>query len=439
MEKKLDYRTLVARVKNEITRFQYNSELIIIAVELSLLFIAFIRYFTIPAHHASVHHLLTDPVMLAIFSSVVLLRLAFLYKNKLSSWLLSVFIITEMLLILFAAKIHEVQFEPTQEIFINTNLRFINYVILLIVLRTLRFEPLMVFIAGMTAALGWIILTLSTLHAMELNLGGISVQDPRIFTYLIHEGGRVLLILFVTAILTLALYRGRNILWRGITDRQAIKDLLRFFDTEVADKITLSKNTLQPGQGVKKEAAVLFVDMRGFTKASELLTPKKVIMLLSQYQTLIVPIIHKHKGTIDKFMGDGIMASFGTGTDSKTYAADALNAVDEIVAAVKVWQAHRAAHRQVVVDVGSGLAVGSVIFGVIGDSGRLEYTVIGNAVNLAAKLEKHNKIEHSHAITTHDSLTQAIAQGYVNKAWSTLPKRTHIEDVDAPVDLVVRV
>ncbi|HLF67334.1 MAG TPA: hypothetical protein VI522_06920, partial [Gammaproteobacteria bacterium] len=215
MEKKLDYHTLVARVKTEITRFQYNSELIIIAVELGLLTIAFIRFFSIPAYHASAYHLLTDPMMLSLFASVVLLRLGFLYAKKLSSVLLGVFIVTEMILVIWAARMHEVQFEPSQENIVSTNVRFINYVLLLIVLRTLRFEPLMVFLAGMSAAIGWLILTAVTLQDVKASLGALSLQDPRIFTYAIHEGGRVLLILFTTAILTLALYRGRNILWRG--------------------------------------------------------------------------------------------------------------------------------------------------------------------------------------------------------------------------------
>nr|WP_277396050.1 adenylate/guanylate cyclase domain-containing protein [Legionella anisa] len=81
--------------------------------------------------------------------------------------------------------------------------------------------------------------------------------------------------------------------------------------------------------------------MRGFTKASKTLSPSDLIRLLGEYQRLLVPIIQKHNGTIDKFMGDGIMASFGAVTPSDTYAADALRAVDEILSILPVWNETR--------------------------------------------------------------------------------------------------
>ena len=416
--------------------FNITANSVVIFIELSLIGILFIRYISIQ-YYSSTKHLLTDPVMLALFAGLVLARLGFLYTKKLTPTLLGIFIVAEMILVISAAKINEIHFQITKDVIVNTNVRYINYVLLLIILRTLRFDPFMVLLVGLTAAIGWVFLLFSTLHTIQGDIGHLSLQNPLFFTYMTHEVGRVLIILFITTILTLAIYRARNVLWHAAADSQAIKDLLHFFDSDIADKITHAKTALQPGQGEKRNAAVLFVDMRGFTKTAEILPPTEVILMLSEYQTLVVPIIQKHNGVIDKFIGDGIMASFGATSDSSTYAADALRAVDEIVQAVISWRQQRMAKNKMLVDVGSGLATGPVVFGIIGDSGRLEYTVIGNAVNLAAKIEKHNKIEHSHAITTFETLKLAIEQGYVNHAWPNDGKQSTVEDMNTPINLVV--
>ena len=159
--------------------------------------------------------------------------------------------------------------------------------------------------------------------------------------------------------------------------------------------------------------------------------------MLGEYQRLLVPIIQKHNGSIDKFMGDGIMASFGAVTPSTTYAVDALSAVDEIIQAVEKWSAERNQQHHVTVSVGMGLAIGEVIFGIIGNEERLEYTVIGEAANLAAKLEKQNKVEHSQALTTASALMIAQQQGYTNISKKKILNNRTVAGVENAIDLVV--
>ncbi|WP_269570332.1 adenylate/guanylate cyclase domain-containing protein [Legionella tunisiensis] len=90
-----------------------------------------------------------------------------------------------------------------------------------------------------------------------------------------------------------------------------------------------------------------------------------------------------------------------------------------------------------VIDIGIGLAVGEVIFGVIGNADRLEYTVIGETTNLAAKLEKHNKTEHSRALTTIETWDEALKQGYVSAKPKTELKARNVSGVENAIDLVV--
>lgn len=92
---------------------------------------------------------------------------------------------------------------------------------------------------------------------------------------------------------------------------------------------------------------------------------------------------------------------------------------------------------EVAMDVGMGLADGEVVFGVIGHGDRLEYTVIGETANLAAKLEKHNKVEHSKALTTASTLVEAMKQNYKNETPKTECKDRLVAGVDGTMDLIV--
>ena len=162
-----------------------------------------------------------------------------------------------------------------------------------------------------------------------------------------------------------------------------------------------------------------------------------MIGLLSDYQSRLVPVIRAHGGAVDKFMGDGIMATFGAAARSETYAADALRCVDALMAAVEEWNAARAAEGAAPLRIGAAVATGRVVFGAVGDADRLEYTVIGDAVNLAAKLEKHTKQEGVRALTTTDALDRAGRQGYAAPGPRETRRARRLADMETPQDLVV--
>ena len=179
----------------------------------------------------------------------------------------------------------------------------------------------------------------------------------------------------------------------------------------------------------------MFLDLRGFTVLSRELPPEQTVALLGEYQSRMVPIIQRRNGSIDKFLGDGIMASFGCARPTETYAADALDAVDAVMAEAASWSAARRAQGLPAVNVGAAVATGRVLFGAVGDATRLEYTVIGDAVNLAAKLEKHTKAEQVRALCDGDTYELARAQGFaVDKE---LRRQRKVAGVDQPVDLAV--
>ena len=159
--------------------------------------------------------------------------------------------------------------------------------------------------------------------------------------------------------------------------------------------------------------------------------------MLADYQHQIVPILQKHGGTIHKFMGDGIMVTFGAALPTETYAANSLRAVDELMHGVADWNAGRRDRGEPELRVGAAVAPGRLIFDPVGDESRLEYTVIGDAVNLAAKLEKATKDQKVRAHTTQETYDVTLQQGYVPPASKDRRPGCAVDGVDAPVDLVV--
>ena len=191
---------------------------------------------------------------------------------------------------------------------------------------------------------------------------------------------------------------------------------------------------MKVGEGVLREAAILFVDLRGFTALSQRIGPNQTVDMLSRYQRVVVPAVQAHGGAIDKFMGDGVMATFGAANATDTYAADALRAALEIDEKMCAWNARRAARGQRQLAWGMGLATGTVVFGAVGDDTRLEYTVIGDAVNLAAKLEKHCKTSGARLSVANEALVTAQRQGLSGHPLE-IRELVHVEGVAVDMDV----
>ena len=250
------------------------------------------------------------------------------------------------------------------------------------------------------------------------------------------EFDKIVSLLMVTLILALALLRARKLLVRAAADHMAAAELSRFFAPEVAGRIRASDAAIEPGQAELRDAAILMVDLRGFTPLSQKLEPAAVMRLLSEYQSRMVAAIARHGGSIDKFLGDGILASFGAVRPSVTFAADALRALEAVIDAAALWAEERREAGLPAPEVGAAIASGKVMFGAIGDASRLEYTVIGDPVNLAAKLEKHTKEERVPALCTEQIWRLALAQGCRPERPGDARARRRVGGVGEPLDLV---
>jgi adenylate cyclase len=159
----------------------------------------------------------------------------------------------------------------------------------------------------------------------------------------------------------------------------------RFFAPSLAARIAATRDEVRPG-GERKNVAVLFADVRNFTPLAARLAPDETANILSQFFTEMVDCVFQHGGTLDKFIGDAVMAQWGAPISSPADADSALDAALSMVEAVADLNARWRAEGRPELAVGIGLNYGEAFAGHIGSEKRLEYTVIGDAVNTARRI-----------------------------------------------------
>ena len=183
--------------------------------------------------------------------------------------------------------------------------------------------------------------------------------------------------------------------------RRLRRDFRRFVSRDVADAMIAQQDEWRAtAAGVKRRVVVLFSDVRGFTERSEQTDPGDLVKQLNEYLTIMVEVIFRHGGTLDKFIGDAVMAHWGAlgGGSDEDHARKAVLAARDMISALArmnaTWQAAGKAPFQ----IGVGLHLGEAIAGEIGSPDRTEFGVIGDTVNLASRLEGLTKVFHCEVI-----------------------------------------
>ncbi|MDH5804269.1 MAG: FHA domain-containing protein [Gemmatimonadota bacterium] len=164
-----------------------------------------------------------------------------------------------------------------------------------------------------------------------------------------------------------------------------LSNFQRYFAPNLVDQITSQDGMVQLG-GTKRPVVVFFTDIRGFTSMSEKMAPDDIASLLTEYFTEMVGIVFDHHGTLDKFMGDAIMALWGAPMSQDDDADRAMQAAIDMMAALGHLNQKWESEGRPRVEIGIGINFGEVFAGNIGAEQRMEYTVIGDAVNVASRL-----------------------------------------------------
>jgi adenylate cyclase len=330
------------------------------------------------------------PAALALYVVFVAWRLNRAYTGMLSPRLLSVSAAVDVGVLMLLIWSFTLQYDAPAALYLKGPTLF--YAFILISLRALRFDAGHVLLTGALAITGWSVLVLIAARGAP-----VTNDYPTYMTSLSvlwgAEAEKLVALLGVTLVLALAVSRARALLTRTAVEEAAARDLSRFLDPSAAKRVRSALTALKPGDGELKPMAIMFLDLRGFSVAAASLPPAQVIALLQEYQSRFVPIIEAAGGSVDKYLGDGILVSFGGGEQLGAEAAEAFGAVPALVQAGDDWAAERARKGLPPLGVAVAITHGEVVHGVIGHDERLEFTVIGDAVNLAAKLEKHAKLE----------------------------------------------
>ncbi|QED26826.1 HAMP domain-containing protein [Microvenator marinus] len=163
-------------------------------------------------------------------------------------------------------------------------------------------------------------------------------------------------------------------------------DLGRYLPKELVENVVRREQDMQLG-GARREITVLFADVVRFTPLCEKMEPEQVVAILNELFTILTEIVFKYGGTIDKFLGDCVMAFWGAPNPIEDHAIKALEAAEEMQTWLEVGNARWKEAYGITVELAIGVNTGPAIIGNIGSETRMEYTAIGNAVNVAARLE----------------------------------------------------
>lgn len=426
-----------ARVKAEVAQRESEAERLIGWIQLAMVLFFAALYSLAPRAEGGGGFNFV-PLALGAYFLFTVLRVALSYRMVLPFWYLVISIIVDVALLCGLIFSFHIQYDQPATFYLKAPT--LMYLFLFISLRALRFEPRFVLITGLVGVLGWGALVV---YAIVQGMGTMSITRNYV-EYLTSnailvgaELDKIIVVLGVTLCLSVALYRGRRMFFEAVRDHAAAEDLRRFFAPDVARSITAAEEELTAGQGSLRDVAVMMIDIRGFTRIAAGLPPETVMMVLSRYQNAVLEVIARHGGEVDKFLGDGILATFGAARPRATAAADAVKAgleLPQVLADLAPGLADLGWPERL--RAGAAIASGPVTVGVVGAAGRLEFTVIGDAVNRAAKLEDANKGQGSIVLTDRATFETALAQGVSGFQPEIRPGQV-VSGLSEPLDLVV--
>jgi len=296
------------------------------------------------------------------------------------------------------------------------------YFFLLVALTALTYAPRIVLWAGIASGIAWsvgVAVVLGRPGAFsELDLPDVvslptmkhiqTFLDPQ-FVPLDGRAIEIFALLIVAAILATAAARSRRLARTQIQTERARANLTRYFSPGLVDRLAASDAPFGPDRAA--EVGVLFADIVGFTRLSETADAETVIRLLRDFHGRMARTVFDHGGTVDKYIGDCIMATFGTPEAGPRDASNALACARAMLASLEALNAERGGRGEPPLAVGIGVHYGPAVLGDIGDERRVEFAVIGDTVNVASRLEALTRQSGTPLLVSEETVEAARREG----------------------------
>ncbi len=212
----------------------------------------------------------------------------------------------------------------------------------------------------------------------------------------------ILAFLLTGIIFSIFLSKNHKTILRAVQMERHNDQIARFFSPRIYEQLSQGDDALFDVGGKRQQVAILFADIRGFTAMSDSMKPEEIMAMLSDYHTRMVEVIFRHGGTLDKFIGDGIMATFGTPHPGPNDILNSVKSGIEMKRSLKDLNQLREKSGLTALRQGIGIHYGEAIVGNIGSRNRLEYTVIGDSVNVASRVESACKVVNKDFLITQE-------------------------------------
>lgn len=342
------------------------------------------------------------PFMIGAYGLATGISLVMSLARRGPSWMVLAFVAMDAALVV--ALLHQHLFGPSGNLDHGLTASSLAIAFLLLNHVELRLKPSLVLLFSTIVLFGWLVL----LATFELYTRAGHLAHSAALPVLAAEAAVAITFAFA-AFVGYLLTQDHNLLLKSVLrSERRRQNLSRFFSPQIVNELETKGATL----GLeRREAAIVFVDLRSFTHFSEIASPEALGEMLSQYRRLVIDVVFSHGGTIDKFIGDGVMALFGQPNPAPDDAERALRCVIELRQALAQWKEQRRKERKEPLDAVVALHAGEVVGGVLRSGQHDEFTVFGDAVNVTERLERLAKILGATLIASADALTRVPAAG----------------------------
>ncbi len=395
---------LPSRVRDAIDKQQQNSEELIAWVQLIIISFFGVLYLISPRGFETAEFA-PVPYALAAFFGFCVIRLVLTHRRVFPRTLPLIGVVVDILLLLMLVWIFHIQYMQPAPFYLKVPT--LLYVFIFISLRALRFDPVFVIVGGVTAAIGWVGLVV---YAVQTGPMGMDVLTRDFVEYTTAhrvligaEMDKILVVLTVTAILALTLVRARRLLEGAVSAGTTARDLSRFVAPELVDRIATSEAEIKPGTSEIRTASILFTDIEGFSTFSEELSPEDLMRTLNDYFAAMSNVIERHGGVIEQYQGDALLISFNASRPLENHADCAVMTAVDIQTAMDTHTFGDG----ITLKTRCGINTGELIVGAFGSSNRLLFTVHGDEVNIAARMEQMNKEYGTYILVTDATIAAA--------------------------------